>query len=146
MYSGELATSTVYARQDGKRLDGDFTIVAQARAGKGLDTLRAVIDAELTRLAADGPTARELEQAKNVIEAGFLRRIEGVAGKADQLNEYFYQTGRPDSFQADLDRYRRVTATDVQRVVRTYLQAARVMISVVPQGKQELAAKKGVAH
>ena len=146
MYSGELATSTVYARQDGKRLDGDFTIVAQARAGKGLDTLRAVIDAELTRLAADGPTARELEQAKNVIEAGFLRRIEGVAGKADQLNEYFYQTGRPDSFQADLDRYRRVTATDVQRVVRTYLQAARVMISVVPQGKQELAAKKGVAQ
>jgi zinc protease len=145
VYDGELAT-TVFARQDGKRLDGDFSIVARARPGNGLDTLRAVIDAELRRLAANGPTPRELDQAKNVIEASFLRRIEAVAGKADQLNEYFYQTGRPDSFQADLDRYRAVTAADVQRVIRRYLQTSRVMISVVPQGKPGLAAKQGVTQ
>ena len=61
-------------------------------------------------------------------------------------NDYYYQTGKPDSFQVDLDRYRAVTAADVQRVVKKYLQANRVMISVVPQGKPELAAKKGVAQ
>jgi len=145
VYNGELATN-VSARQASKRLDGDFSIVATARPGKGLDTLRAVVDAELKRLAAEGPSARELEQAKNTIEAGFLRNIESVGGKADQLNEYYYQTGKPDSFQADLDRYRNVTAADVQRVIKKYLQANRVMISVVPQGKPELAAKKGVAQ
>jgi len=145
VYSNELATG-VSARQDGKHLDGDFGIVATARPGKGLDTLRAVVDTELRKLAGEGPTARELEQAKNSIEANFLRSIESVMGKADQLNEYFYVTGHPDSFQADLDRYRNVTAADVQRVIKKYLLANRVMISVVPQGKLELAAKKGVAQ
>jgi zinc protease len=145
VYNSDLATN-VFANQDGKRLDGDFSIVATARPGKGLDTLRAIVDAEVKKLASAGPTARELDQAKNAIEASFLRRVESVAGKADQLNGYYYQTGKPDSFQADLDRYRNVTAADVQRVIKQYLLTNRVMISVVPQGKTELAAKKGVAQ
>ncbi len=143
VYGGELATN-VNAYQDGKRLDGDFSVIATARPGKGLDTLRVVIDAELARLAADGPTAREMDEARNAIEASFLRSIEQVMGKADRLNAYYYQTGNPDSFQADLDRYKAVTAADVQRVVRQYLRTARVMASVVPQGKLDLAAKKAV--
>jgi zinc protease len=143
VYTGEIATN-VQASQDGKRLDGDFSIVATARPGRGLDTLRTVIDAELARLARDGPTIRELEEAKNATEASFLRSIQQVAGKADRLNAYFYQTGNPDSFQSDLDRYKAVTAADVQRVVQQYLRTRRVMASVVPQGKLDLAAKKGV--
>jgi zinc protease len=140
VYNGEIATN-VFARQDGKRLDGDFSIVATARPGKALDTLRNVVDAEVRKLALEGPTARELQQAKNAIEASFLRSIESVAGKSDQLNSYHYQTGEPDSFQKDLDRYRTVTAADVQRVIKQYLQTNRVMISLVPQGKPDLAAK-----
>ena len=143
VYSGEIATS-VRAYQDGKRLDGDFSIVTTARPGRGLDTLRTVVDAELARLARDGPTARELDEAKNSIEASFLRGIQQVGGKADRLNAYFYQTGNPDSFQADLDRYKAVSAADVQRIVRQYLLTSRVMASVVPLGKLELAAKKAV--
>lgn len=143
VYTGEIATS-VQAYQDGKRLDGDFSIVTTARPGRGLDTLRTVVDAELARLAKDGPTARELDEAKNSIEASFLRGIQQVAGKADRLNAYYYQTGNPDSFQADLDRYKAVSAADVQRVIRQYLRTSRVMASVVPQGKPELAAKKAV--
>ena len=146
VYQGELATG-VQAYHDGKRLDGDFSVVATARPGKGLDTLQATIDQNLQRLVSDGVTAREIDQARNAIEASFLRSIQTVGGKADQLNEYYYQTGNPDGFQDDLERLRAVTAADVQRVVRTYLQAPRVMISVVPQGKRELAAKKkGVAQ
>ncbi len=143
VYAGELATN-VQAYQDGKRLDGDFALVATARPGKGLDTLRVVIDAELARLAAEGPTARELDEAKNATEASFLRSIQQVSGKADRLNAYYYQTGNPDSFQADLDRYKAASAADVQRVVRQYLRTNRVMASVVPQGKLDLAAKKAV--
>jgi len=143
VYANELATN-VMAYQDGKRLDGDFSVIATARPGLGLDTLHTMIDAELAKLAAAGPTARELDEAKNATEASFLRRIQQVAGKADRLNEYYYQTGNPDSFQADLDRYRAVTAADIQRVVRQYLRAPRVTASVVPQGKLNLAAKKAV--
>jgi zinc protease len=141
VFGGEIATA-VQAYDDAKRLDGDFSVVATARPGRGLDTLQTVIDQQLQKLAAEGPTTRELEQARNAIEASFLRGIQTVSGKADQLNEYYYQSGNPDGFQDDLDRLRAVTAADVQRVVRQYLQAPRVMISVVPQGKQTLAATR----
>jgi len=143
VYGGELATN-VQAYQDGKRLDGDFSIITTARPGRGLDTLRTIVDFEIARLAMEGPTLRELDEAKNATEASFLRGIQQVAGKADRLNAYYYQTGNPDSFQADIDRYKAVTAADVQRVVKQYLRTNRVMASVVPQGKPELAAKKVV--
>ena len=143
VYGGELATN-VQAYQDGKRLDGDFSIITTARPGRGLDTLRTIVDFEIARLAMEGPTLRELDEAKNATEASFLRGIQQVAGKADRLNAYYYQTGIPDSFQADIDRYKAVTAADVQRVVKQYLRTNRVMASVVPQGKPELAAKKVV--
>jgi zinc protease len=132
--------SNVFAYQNGARLDGDFRVIATARPGHALTELQHDIDSTLQRLAASGPDARELEQARNSLEASFLNGIESVRAKANQLNEYYYAIGTPDGFQRDLDRIRGVTAADVQRVVRKYLTGPRVIISVVPQGKQNLAA------
>jgi zinc protease len=140
VYDLQLATA-VRAAQDGKRLDGDFGIVATARPGHALPELQKVIDAELARLAAEGPTVRELEQAKNSTEASFLDALEQVSSKADQLNAYYYGTGEPDFFARDLARYRAVTAADVQRAAQTYLLQPKVVLSIVPQGKSELAAR-----
>lgn len=141
----ELATN-VAAFNASKKLDGDFQIIATARPGKNLNQLRDVIDRELVRLATDGPTERELQQARNAIEAGFLNRLEFVNAKADQLNQYYYFTGNPDGFQADLDRYQAVTAEDVKRVVAMYLRPPRVMLSIVPQGRKDLAAARGAVQ
>jgi zinc protease len=140
VYDLQLATA-VRAAQDGKRLDGDFGIIATARPGHALPELQKVIDAELARLAAEGPTVRELEQAKNSTEASFLDALEQVSSKADQLNAYYYGTGEPDFFARDLARYRAVTAADVQRAAQTYLLQPKVVLSIVPQGKSELAAR-----
>ncbi len=47
--------------------------------------------------------------------------------------------------ERDLERYRRVTAADVQRAARQYLtQQRRVVLSVVPQGQTNLAVTQGV--
>ncbi len=141
VYQQELATS-VQAFNGGKKLDGDFTVMATARPGKTLTEVMTSLDAQLSRLAAEGPTARELQQARNAFEAGFLNRLESVNNKAEQLNTYYYFTGKADGFQADLDRYNAVTAADIQRVVRTYLTGPRVTLSIVPQGKKELGATR----
>jgi zinc protease len=145
VFQGELATSA-NAFNSSKRLDGDFQVIATARPGVALDTLTRIIDAELRRLAAQPPTARELEQAQNAIEASFLNGLEFVDAKADRLNAYYYATGTPDFFQQDLDRYRRVTAADVSRVVRQHLLTGRVTLSVVPQGRTNLAATPRVTQ
>ena len=140
VYDQQIATSVV-AFNSGKRLDGDFVIYATARPGHSLPELQTSIDAEIRRLAADGPGTRELEQAQNATEASFLNRLEQVADKSNQLNSYYYFVGTPDYFQQDLARYRGVTSADIQRVARQYLGGHRVVLSVVPQGKTEMAIK-----
>ncbi|MGH7754001.1 MAG: M16 family metallopeptidase, partial [Gemmatimonadales bacterium] len=111
-----------------------------------LSELQQVIDEELRRVAESGPTVREVERVQNGTVAQFLDRLERVGsfgGKADQLNFYNYFAGTPDFFQQDLDRYLAVKPADVQRVARQYLTGARrVVLSVVPQGKPELAVKE----
>jgi zinc protease len=146
VYELQVATDVV-AFQDGGRIDGKFELWATARPGHDLGELQRVIDEELAKLAQAGPTAREVERAHNTFEAEFLSRMErigGFGGKADQLNFYNYFVGTPDYFQQDLDRYRKVTAPQVQAAARRYLgDAHRVVLSVVPQGKPELAVKQG---
>ena len=148
VYELQIATDVV-AFQDGGRLDGKFELWATARPGHDLTELERVIDEEIQKLAQAGPTPREVERAQNTFEAQFLSRMErvgGFGGKADQLNFYNYFVGTPDYFQPDLDRYRKVTAADVQDAVRHYLAGAhRIVLSVVPQGKPELAVKQGVS-
>ena len=147
VYDLQIATDVV-AFQDGGRIDGKFELWATARPGHDLTELERVIDEEVKKLADSGPTAREVERAQNGFEAQFLSRLErvgGFGGKADQLNQYNYFVGTPDYFQKDLDRYRRVTRAAVQQAVRAYLVAPhRVVLSVVPAGKPELAVKEGV--
>jgi len=141
VYELQIATDVV-AFQDGGRIDGKFELWATARPGHDLTELQRVIEEELKRLAEQGPTAREVARAQNTFEAQFLSRMERVGGKADQLNFYNYFVGTPDYFQRDLDRYRAVSAADVQAVTRRYLvDAHRVVLSVVPQGKPELGVK-----
>lgn len=143
VYDQQIATQ-VTAYQNGKRLDGDFTVFATAKPGVTLAQLQEVMDRELARLAREGPTSRELEQAKNATESQFLQSLERVSSKADQLNAYYYESGQPDGFAADLARYRAVSADDIKRAAG-YLMNAKVVLSVVPEGKKEMAVSvKGV--
>jgi zinc protease len=147
VYELQIATDVV-AFQDGGRIDGKFELWATARPGHDLTELERVIDEEVRKIAQTGPTPREVERAQNSFEAQFLSRMErvgGFGGKADQLNFYNYFVGTPDYFEKDLDRYRKVTAAEVQQAARGYLiDAHRVVLSVVPQGKPELAVQQAV--
>ena len=138
----DQSAGSVYASANNQHVAGYFGIVAQARPGHNLPELQTAIDAELQRLAKDGPSAREMEQARNSMESRILGGMETVMGKARLLNQYYIELGTPDGFQRDIDRLRAVTAADVQRVVRQYLLGPRAIISVVPMGK---AAIPGVA-
>jgi zinc protease len=146
VYELQIANQ-VTAYQDAGRMDGKFVVFATARPGHTLDEVQKVLDEELAKLAASGPTPREMDRVRNAIEAEFVGAMEqvgGFGGKANQLNYYNFYLGEPDSFDKDLERYRAVTVAAVQRVARTYLlEAHRVVLSVVPQGKPELAVSAG---
>jgi predicted Zn-dependent peptidase len=88
-------------------------------------------------------TARELARSLNSRRATFLDGLASVLGKADRLAAYDYQADSPDYVQQDFARYERVTAADVQRVAASYLQRPKVVLTVVPEGKQELKVSGG---
>jgi zinc protease len=76
----------------------------------------------------------------NQYEASFLDRLESIGTTANLLNTYVRLTGNPDYFNEDLSRYRALDPSDVQAIARSWLRDdARVVLSVVPNGKKELA-------
>ncbi|MBE0593158.1 MAG: insulinase family protein [Gemmatimonadales bacterium] len=146
VYDMQIAQD-VRASQRSSELVSEFCITATARSGHGLAELEGVIQEELNRIKAEGPTDREVQRAVNQNEAGFLSQLESIFGKADRLNNYHFRTGNPDYFNEDLARYKAVVPGDVQAMVQTYLRDdARVILSVVPNGKPELAAGRPVSE
>jgi zinc protease len=134
----------VSAYQGSQKLGSTFQIIATARPGHTLAEIEKVINEEVRALRNAPPALRELERAVNEYEASFLRRLEAVGGfygKADLLNAYLTNTGNPDYFQEDFSRYKALSPTDIQSAAATYLcDDARVVLSVVPEGKRDLAA------
>ncbi len=131
----------VAAVQDSNALASTFTIQVTARAGHGLEEILRLVDEELLRLQSEPPAERETTRFQNQTEAAFFDRLErvgGFGGKADQLNAYYFRTGNPDYFEEDLARYRALGPTDVQAAARL-LGSGRVVVSVVPTGKKDLA-------
>jgi zinc protease len=139
VYERQIAQDTA-AAQNSNALTSTFVIDVTARPGIDAAALEAAIDAELKSLRERGPSDEEVERARNTIETAMLSSIEklGGAGLANQINQYNQYTGDPGFLPKDIARLRRVTAADVQRVARAYLQTnARVLVAGVP-GKPEL--------
>ncbi len=143
VYELQIAQN-VFAFQSSGALGSAFQIVATARSGHDLGELERVIQEEIDRLRREPPHQRELRRAVNQWEVRFLdslERVGGFGGKADRLNAYYTYTGNPDYFNEDLSRYRAIDPEDIRAAARTYLRDdGRVVLSVVPEGKPELAA------
>jgi zinc protease len=128
----------VSARQTSPRLEGFFRVEVTPRPNQDPTSVMKEVDGEIKRLMREGVQPRELARAQNTFRARFLDDLASVLGKASQLSSYNYFAGTPDYVQHDAARYDRVTAGDVLRVVKTYLGAPRVILTVVPEGKTTL--------
>jgi zinc protease len=133
--------ASVNAGQSTSEDVGTFNVTVTPRPGTTLDALEARVDSIVARFVAEGPTADELTRAKAGAEYGLVSSLESPLVKAEILLEGQVFHGDPDAFRTDLQRLQAVTAADVQRVARTYLTDKRLVLSVVPMGKPELAAR-----
>ena len=141
VYEGQKAQN-VSAFANSRELAGTFQVSVTARNGTSLSDMEHAVYEEVAKLAKDGPTAAELEAAKNGIESASVFALASTLGKADRLNSYSTFRGKADLFNEDLARSRAVTAADVQRVANQYLAGhPKVILSTVPNGHRELAAQ-----
>jgi zinc protease len=142
VYDEQVAAFTV-AQNDAQLLAGDLMIRIRARPEVDLDRIEAAVDEEIARLAQTPPSREELDRVINGLVTGFVGALETVEGKADRLNDYLYYAGNPGYSEQDLARYRALTPAHIQRAAQQYLAGRNhVIISIVPQGKTELAAQE----
>ena len=140
VYDSQIA-SQVSAFQNSAEDVGVFQVVVTPRPGHSLTELETAVDQVIQKFTAEGPTAEELQKAKNGLELQFLRGLESNLGKANQLisGSIFY--GNPAQFRIEYQKTLAVTAADVKRVASFYLVRPRIVLSVVPKGKKDQASK-----
>jgi len=138
VYDTQIAQD-VTAFQGSANLSSSFQIIATARPGHTIAELQKAIDEELQKLQREDPSQRELERSVNQIEASFYNRMErlgGFGGKADQINGYYSETGDPDWFNEDLNRYRGLSPSDIRAAAGHHLPLdRRVELIVEPEKK-----------
>jgi predicted Zn-dependent peptidase len=132
---GDKTVDHVSASMDASELGGTFDITADVKQGVDPAVVEKAIDEELQKLLADGPTAAELDQARTVFKAGFVRGIErigGFGGKADALAECTVYTGNPGCFRDSLARIASSTPAQVKAVANHWLRAGDHTLTISP--------------
>lgn len=140
VFDSELAAS-INAFQATNEDVGEFLLIATPRPEHSLTELEAKVDEVMQKFLAEGPTPEEMQKATSGAELNFLRGLESNLGKADQLLNGAVYHGDPGYFRTDYEKRLSVTAADVKRVANKYFSRGRVVLSVVPKGKKDQAAK-----
>ena len=120
---------------------GNFVVTITPRPGNTLTSLEASADEVINRLKTEGPTQEEMAKTKAGLEFAFVSQLQSNLGKSAILNDGLVFHNDAGYYKQDYEKLKAITAADVKRVANKYLGAGRVVLSIVPLGKPELAAK-----
>ncbi|MGB9236469.1 MAG: pitrilysin family protein [Terriglobales bacterium] len=144
--SSRLYKSLVYEKQiaqdvaasvEETQLGSIFELQVTAKPGVKSEDLEKAIDAEMDKLRQDGPTAAEVDRARNVTETSLIGELQRTNGVANRLNYYNHYAGTPDYFSKDLARYDAVTPAAIRKVAQTvFAQNASAVVYGVPGEKK----------
>ncbi len=139
VYEKQIAQSVACDNQSLK-IVSVATCDLTAKPGVTPEVLESAFNEELERLRTDGPTAAELDRARNLtlstkIEG--LQRLGGFGGVADMLNYYNQYAGNPGYLPEDIARYQNATVASVKTVGTYFAKDKRAVVTTVP-GKKVL--------
>ena len=143
----EKLVDAISAGLDSSQLGSGFIVMATVKPGVDPAKVEAAIDEEVKKLVTAGPTAAELEQAKTVTRAGFIRGIErigGFGGKADVLAECAVYTGNPGCFRESLANMAATTPAQIKAVGGKWLASGSHTLVIEPGERTPLAEEPSV--
>jgi predicted Zn-dependent peptidase len=141
-YERQIAQS-VSATQQGMEIAGLFQVQVTAKPDRNLTEMQTVVDSVVADLLAHDVTEKEIENAVTSTEVRVVNGAATVQGKATALATFYSYTGNPGNINTQMDLYKGITPAEVRSTAKKFLSRPRMVLSVVPLGKPELAAQKG---
>lgn len=133
----QLATSAG-ASVDNREIGGQFSIEVAAKPGVDLARIEKIVDEELKKVIASGPSTSEMAKVRTQSIAGFVRSLEaigGFSGKTNLLAESQVYLGAPDAWKAGWGRFRAATPADLQGAAKRWLTDGDYILHMVPFGQ-----------
>ncbi len=150
--SARFHQKAVYERQLASYAGADYNPVhidpylfgfsAGPLPGKTVEEIEQVLYAEVARVVKEPVPDRELQKAKNQIESEFIFAQDSVHALAGLLGRY-ESVASWKLLDGFLEGVRRVTAADVQRVAKQYLQQDNRTVAILIPTKTSGAADAG---
>jgi zinc protease len=123
----------VFSYQGSQLYGSLFHIGATAKPGHDMPEVQAAVDAEIARLASDGPTDAELARARNSHLADFYKGLDYLQTRADLLNHYQHVLGEPGGVARDVARYESATTASVRDAFAAAVGGKRLNLQTVPE-------------
>ena len=130
VYDQQIALSASASYRAGLE-PGLFEFYVEMKPGHTADEAEKALDAEVQRLATDGPTERELQKARNQAEASFIEALKTNNGAGQALGYFEHVHGDYKDFFTAIDHYRGVTAADCKRVAQQVFDANHRTASIL---------------
>lgn len=137
LVTDQALTTSVDTAQFSQQLGSLFFMELVPAEGVDCEAAESAAQAELSRLASEGPTEAELSRVKAQLRVDFLRSLESLQTRATLLNRYRVATGDPGFVAQDLARYEAVDADAVKRAAAMLSEARRAIIRVHPEPEAE---------
>ena len=142
VYDKQIAQSA-FASQEGSEIAGSFQIQITAKPGKTLTEMEQNVDEILNKLFNEGVTQSEIDKSVIAREVQIINSASTALGKSISLANFYSYTGNPENINKQMEFYKGITPQEVVTTAKKYLNEANIVLSVVPEGKLDLAAKKG---
>ncbi|QKX18200.1 pitrilysin family protein [Microbulbifer sp. YPW1] len=118
-----------------------FIVIQNPASGESLAEMEQAVRDTLVEFAKRGVSKDDLVKFKAGYESGRVFGLQSVSGKVSTLAAFETFTGSPKGIDDEINAYLSVETGDVTRVFDQYIAAKpAVLLSIVPNGKPELAA------
>jgi zinc protease len=126
-----VAAQALYSPFGPRRGPGVFMALAISNQGVNVDSVDALLSAEVARVVAEGVTEQELTKAKNNYRAQAINERQQAMNVAAAVNQARMFLGSADAVNTAFDRYMNVTLEDIKRAAAKYLRRDNALILIL---------------
>jgi len=136
LVKGEESVLQLVSFTDERRGPSAFLIFAIPKPGKDLSKIRETIMNEIKDMAANGPTAEEMQKLHNQLINGAVRQRQSSLSRAQNIAEFALYDNDPTLVNTELDTMLKITPAQIKEAVNKFLNTDnRVLLDIVPAGK-----------